>query len=68
MKSSSLLYFKGSEQVKCSYSQLSSCIIHVCTSMGKFLRSIGQESVNVSLKEFKLAIIKEIDAMIMLYC
>ena len=33
--------------------QLSSCIIHVCTSIGKFLRSIGQESIKVNLKEHK---------------
>lgn len=31
------------------YSQLSSCMMHVCTSIGKFFRSIGQESVRVSL-------------------
>lgn len=31
------------------YSQLSSCMIQVCTSIGKFFRSIGHDNVNVSL-------------------
>lgn len=53
-----LLFFKNVQENLCySYLQLSSCIIHVCTSIGKFLRSIGQESVNVNLKEFKVIIL-----------
>lgn len=31
------------------YSQLSSCIVQVCTSIGKFFKSIGHDKVNVSL-------------------
>lgn len=31
-------------------SQLSSCIVHVWLSIGKFFRSIGQDRVSVSLK------------------
>lgn len=31
------------------YSQLSSCIVQVCTSIGKFFKSMGQERVKVSL-------------------
>lgn len=31
------------------YLQLSSCMIQVCTSIGKFFRSIGHDNVNVSL-------------------
>lgn len=33
------------------YSQLSSCMVHVWMSMGKFLRSMGQERISVSLEE-----------------
>lgn len=33
------------------YSQLSSCMVHVWMSMGKFLRSMGQDRINVSLEE-----------------
>lgn len=32
------------------HSQLSSCIVHVCTSIGKFFKSMGQDKVKVSLK------------------
>lgn len=43
--------------------------MHVCTSIGKFLRSIGQESVNVNLKKFKAIILKKnYDILWMLYC
>ena len=52
-----LLFINIKENLCYSYLQLSSCIIHVCTSIGKFLRSIGQESVNVNLKEFKVIIL-----------
>jgi len=31
------------------YSQLSSCMVHVWMSMGKFLRSMGQDRISVSL-------------------
>lgn len=33
------------------HSQLSSCIVHVWMSMGKFLRSMGQDRISVSLQE-----------------
>lgn len=33
------------------YSQLSSCMVHVWMSMGKFLRSMGQDRISVSLEE-----------------
>lgn len=32
------------------YSQLSSCMVHVWMSMGKFLRSMGQDRISVSLR------------------
>lgn len=45
-------------RILCSHLQLSSCMIHVWTSIGKFLRSIGQESIKVNLKEYRRTIIK----------
>lgn len=38
-------------------SQLSSCMVHVWLSMGKFFKSMGQESVSVSLENRSSSII-----------
>lgn len=36
---------------KCHVLQLSSCIVQVCMSIGKFFRSIGHDRIRVSLKK-----------------
>lgn len=42
-------------------SQLSSCIVHVWLSIGKFFRSMGQESVSVSLENRDSSTIMALD-------